>query len=1132
MTRAGLAWRSVRYYWRQSFAIGLGVALGAAVLSGALLVGDSMRGSLRESSLAGLGPITHVVQSPRMITAETAGRVSESLQGMQIEAAPLVLLPGSIVAADTDARANRVQIVGVNDALLSAWQNAGLSPDEVSAGIALNAALANELRARVGQDVLVRTARVSPISFDSMLGRRSDATVSARLTIRAIVPDTGIGALALRPSQSRIMNAFVSREWLARFVQQPERVNTLAFWPADAHDDPTALAAKAQNALDDTLRDTDLGVTVRTDAARNAVTIEATSLLLEPAIEKAAETTAKQLGRPSTRVITYLANRIRNERNGRETPYSTVTALDSGWDPAFTSLFVAQPTEAGNADAEGSAPIVISQWLADDLEARIGDTVTLVYDKVDTQGALASSDAAFVVSAIAPVNETTADPGFSPTFPGVTDSDQMRDWDPPFPVDLDRVRPKDEQWWDEHRAAPKAFIRLEDGRRIWGETDPRIGTLTSIRLRPADGETVGQLAQRIADELPKHVDAAAMGLTVTPARRLALRASQGSTDFSGLFIGFSLFLVVSAALLVTLLARLGIEQRSAEIGLLAATGFTPGVAGGLLLREHVLIALIGAAIGAPLGLAYATALLAGLQTWWAGAVAGASLRLHANALSVIIGFAGAAIIAILAAWRTSSAVCRKSPRALLARQIEDAATKKRGFVAIVVAIVSGMGAIAILAASAAGGIPAAGGFFGGGSLAMIACLSAWRVALIRHHAGAPARPGLAGQFRFGAGATPRQPGRSMLTASLIASATFLIVSLGAFHLDPADVTDRKGGAGGFTLFAEASTPMPVDPTADSARKSLSLSDESRAALSGGEAFAFRLRPGGSASCLNLYLPTEPRLLGASQAFIDRGGFQFAGSMFKGETWKALHHTFDDGAIPVIGDEAAVQWQLHKALGDDLVIHDDSGREQRLRFVALLSGSLLQDELIIADDAFRRLFPRIDGYGFLLIATPVAETQAVSAALEKDLSEFGLDVGDSAARMRDFFAVQNTYLSTFQTLGGLGLALGVVGLAIVMLRHVIERRGELALLRAIGFPDDAVTITLLAEHGLVMLVGLVCGLGPALLAIAPVARSRPTDIPWLALAWTLGIVLLSGGVSLLIAARRATRAPILPALRSE
>jgi ABC-type lipoprotein release transport system permease subunit len=63
------------------------------------------------------------------------------------------------------------------------------------------------------------------------------------------------------------------------------------------------------------------------------------------------------------------------------------------------------------------------------------------------------------------------------------------------------------------------------------------------------------------------------------------------------------------------------------------------------------------------------------------------------------------------------------------------------------------------------------------------------------------------------------------------------------------------------------------------------------------------------------------------------------------------------------------------------------------------------------------------------------------------------------RLANFHRVENTYLSTFQMLGGLGLILGTLGMAAVLLRNVLERRRELALLRAVGL-----RLQTLRDHG--------------------------------------------------------------------
>ena len=104
--------------------------------------------------------------------------------------------------------------------------------------------------------------------------------------------------------------------------------------------------------------------------------------------------------------------------------------------------------------------------------------------------------------------------------------------------------------------------------------------------------------------------------------------------------------------------------------------------------------------------------------------------------------------------------------------------------------------------------------------------------------------------------------------------------------------------------------------------------------------------------------------------------------------------------------------------------------------------------------FLKMFPDVGGYRYFLIEPNAkltdAEVATVSRALESTLSADGFDVVDAQEQLAGFLAVQNTYLSTFQSLGALGLLLGTVGLAVVQLRSVLERRGELALMRAGGF----------------------------------------------------------------------------------
>ena len=181
-----------------------------------------------------------------------------------------------------------------------------------------------------------------------------------------------------------------------------------------------------------------------------------------------------------------------------------------------------------------------------------------------------------------------------PEYPGVTDAKSLTDWNPPFPIDLAKVRPQDETYWREHRATPKAFISLTDGQRLWAGDHKRFGELTSLRIYPTAGQSLADADNALGREFMRHLDVSRLGLRVDAVRARALAASQGTTDFAGLFVGFSFFLIVSTAMLVALLFRLNVERRAHELGLLLATGFRRRRVGGLLLAEGIMIAAIGA----------------------------------------------------------------------------------------------------------------------------------------------------------------------------------------------------------------------------------------------------------------------------------------------------------------------------------------------------------------------------------------------------------------------------------------------------------------------------------------------------------------------------------------------------------
>jgi len=360
----------------------------------------------------------------------------------------------------------------------------------------------------------------------------------------------------------------------------------------------------------------------------------------------------------------------------------------------------------------------------------------------------------------------------------------------------------------------------------------------------------------------------------------------------------------------------------------------------------------------------------------------------------------------------------------------------------------------------------------------------------------------------------------------------------AFRKDSQNDSLRPGsGTGGYALVATSALPIVYDPGSPAGREALGIPPSEAPELAGVRFVPFRVRPGDEASCLNLYAPQDPRILGAPHAFLANGRFAFAASMAttpeqKRNPWLLLESSLDDGAIPAIGDANTIDYILRLSVGRELTVRGGTGAPVRLRLVAALRDSILQGELVISDVAFRRAFPDQEGYQFFLMEAPAAQAASLARSLAERLADWGFKVESSRERLAAYHRVENTYLSTFQSLGALGLLLGTVGLAAVLLRNVLERRGELALLRAVGYRTRTLLAIIVAEQLFLMGCGLASGTCCALVAIAPALSARGGSVPVAMVGLMLVAVIAAGAVSSLLASVAALRSPLLAALRSE
>ena len=1140
MRTSTLLSRNLTYYWRSNLAVVLGVATAVAVLSGALLVGDSVRGSLRDLFVQRLGRTDEVVVSTNFFSdklvdeLQADSRFSEAFNG----ACPLIALNGLVTDEKSGRRASGVQVFGVDDRFWKFHRR-----EEVKAPaereVLLSPDLASELGTGAGQTILLRIEKPSAIPAGSLHGRKDDLGRTFRLTAREIVAASNLGEFSLRPSQGAVRVIFVSLTRLQKDLDQAGKVNTILLSDAsqdnDRRNEKPALIAQL---LKDKFALEDLGIKLRVLDEHRGIALESDTAIIGDELYTSTRDAANKTGLVVLPILSYLANSIRID--DRDVPYSLVTAINS---ESFDLMRHADAQGPGHAGADQSlAPILLNSWAANDLKARPGDVVTLEYYLWKDEGLLSTHTARFQLAGIVPMKDQAADRDYVPDYPGITTTQNISDWDPPFPVDLKRVRPQDEQYWHQYRTTPKAFIPLESGQQLW---QSRHGKLTSLRLVASPGKDAATYLESFRQSLRAALDPVTNGFSINPVRLEGLEASRGATDFGEYFVYFSFFLVASALLLASLFFKLGIEQRLREIGTLRAIGFPAAIVRSMFLREGLVLATTGSIFGMLGAVGYGELMMYGLRTWWVGAVGTTNLSLHVSALSLLPGGAGGIVIAVLCIAWTLRSLARSSPRGLLtgsldaALRSESSQSSSRRISASprVFSIVFALAGFAVLICASLKWIGQTGGFFGAGTLLLAALLFYEYGWLTRRVRNAISGNGWWPVSRLGFRNATYRPGRSVLCIALIASASFIIVAVDAFRQDNRDSSlNKKSGSGGFPLLAESLLPLYHDPNTIEGREALNINAQSGFNPQSVSFTRFRVRPGDDTSCLNLYQPRNPRILGAGTDFIQSNRFSFNESLAKSKEekengWLLLNRELPDGAIPVIADANSMTYVLHRKLGDEILVNQSSGESAKLRLVGALDGSIFQGELLMSETNFLRLFPDQGGYNFFLLDVAPEASSVAEGVLEEQLSDFGFDVVPTSERLASFHRVENTYLSTFQTLGGLGLILGTLGLATVLLRNVLERRREIALLRAIGYNSIHFAVMVITENAFLVYCGLLTGAVCALLAIAPAFFSRGGHFPVLSL-WLLLIVFVTGLLASLAATIAALRTPLLPALRAE
>lgn len=439
-------------------------------------------------------------------------------------------------------------------------------------------------------------------------------------------------------------------------------------------------------------------------------------------------------------------------------------------------------------------------------------------------------------------------------------------------------------------------------------------------------------------------------------------------------------------------------------------------------------------------------------------------------------------------------------------------TRAAGRAAFMAAGTLGSLAFAVIGWAVATRPPAvAPAFFGAGAALLaagFALLWGWLQMLGRTATAAVPRRFSLGRLA-GRGLT-RRPGRNMAVAGMIGAGVFLALAVVGMQEDVAGrAGERSSGTGGFALYAEAGLPLAAADIATI-----------RERLPEATVVPVRMRAGEDASCRNLNRVTRPTVLGVPvESLVALGAFV-------GRTdnpWPLLARTAATGPLPALaGDADTATWGLRvkadPATGDLVTVADDRGRPVAARVVGTLPLRLtiFQGRLLVAATEFERRFPGEEGYRVLLLDVPAAGRAAAGRFLAETFADRGLVVENTADRLRHFYRMERAYLAMFLVLGGLGVLLGACGAGAIILRNLLERRRETALLAAVGYGRRQLAAVLLVESGAPVAAGVLWGGTCALLALAPALVGSRSEVPWPLVAGMFA-ALVAGGSAVVAAA---------------
>jgi len=377
--------------------------------------------------------------------------------------------------------------------------------------------------------------------------------------------------------------------------------------------------------------------------------------------------------------------------------------------------------------------------------------------------------------------------------------------------------------------------------------------------------------------------------------------------------------------------------------------------------------------------------------------------------------------------------------------------------------------------------------------------------------------------------------RNITAIALLAIGTFSVIITGANRKTFYGTENTsQSGTGGFLFWAETTVPVMNDLNSTDGKEKYGLTDEKD--LQNVQFVQMFSLDGNDASCLNLNQVSQPKILGISPLVFDQQqSFSFVNldpTIDVQHPWLSLDKALAPGIIPAYADQTVITWGLRKKIGDTLFYTDERGKLLKVKLMGGLDNSVFQGNILVSAELFSKYFPSVGGSRIALIDGNFADRTKISERLEYLFQDYGMVVTPTSERMAQFNSVENTYLSVFMMLGGLGIIIGTIGLGIVLLRNLTERKQEVALYQAIGFKHKYILKLILTENLFILTAGMGIGIIGALAGILPSFISPAFKFPVSYLTGIILLIFLNGFIWIYLPIKSSLRQNLVQSLRKE